>query len=229
MHLEVSLQWPTSQCHYNNIRVIKRGHQAYDLNYLLSYLIVTYDVAVLAHTCGFTCKCVAFINTNHMNNVCNIQLQLVPYTYKNTRWCVKNECCCPRTVNISNVNFTSKISIPPEPVFINMGQQMSGPDSSRGESIRHESDNWRFESPSGRDIFCLKNFDTFARTTVRVSKMNAVARAQLTFQMLTLLQKYRNDKTYSTTCFKQISSGVVRVLIGCQCVAGIDCGNSDLW
>ena len=27
-------------------------------------------------------------------------------------------------------------------------------------------------SPSGRDIFCLKNFDTFPRTPVRVSKMN---------------------------------------------------------
>ena len=45
---------------------------------------------------------------------------------------VENECCCTRTVNISNVNFTSKISIPPEPVFQNMGQQMSGPDSSNG-------------------------------------------------------------------------------------------------
>ena len=30
--------------------------------------------------------------------------------HKNTRSCVENECCCPRTVNISNVNFTSKIS-----------------------------------------------------------------------------------------------------------------------
>ena len=49
---------------------------------------------------------------------------------KNTRWCVEYECCCPRTVNISNVSFTSKISIPPEPVLKNMGQQMSGPDSS---------------------------------------------------------------------------------------------------
>ena len=29
--------------------------------------------------------------------------------HKNTRSCVENECCCPRTVNISNVNFTSKI------------------------------------------------------------------------------------------------------------------------
>ena len=35
----------------------------------------------------------------------------------------------------------------------------------------------------GRDIFCLNNFDTFTRTSVRVSKMNAVARVQLTFQM----------------------------------------------
>ena len=42
--------------------------------------------------------------------------------------------------------------------------------------------NPKFESPSGRDIFCLKNFDIFTRTPVRVSKMNAVARAQLTFQ-----------------------------------------------
>ena len=70
-----------------------------------------------------------------------------------------------------------------------MGQQMSGPDSSIGQSIRHESEGWGFESHSGRDIFCLKNFDTFTRTPVRVSKMNAAARAQLTFQMLTLPQK----------------------------------------
>ena len=105
--------------------------------------------------------------------------------HKSARSCGENECCCSHTVNISNVNFTSKISTPPEPVFNNMGQQMSGPDS-----IRHESGGWGFESPSGRDIFCLKNFDTFRRTPVRVSEMNAVARAQLTFQMITLLQKH---------------------------------------
>ena len=46
-----------------------------------------------------------------------------------------------------------------------------------------------FESPSGRDIFCLKNFDTFTRTPVGVLKMNALACAQLTSQMLTLLKK----------------------------------------
>ena len=37
--------------------------------------------------------------------------------HKNIRSCVENECCCPRTINSSNFNFTSKISIPPEPVF----------------------------------------------------------------------------------------------------------------
>ena len=82
------------------------------------------------------------------------------------------------------------MSIPPEPVFKNMGQQMSGPDSSSDSSIPHESEGWGFESPSGRDIFCLTNFYTFPRTSVRVSKMTAVACAQLTFQTLTLIQKY---------------------------------------
>ena len=38
-------------------------------------------------------------------------------------------------------------------------------------------------------LFCLKNFDTFTRTPVCVSIMNAVARTQLTFQMLTLPKK----------------------------------------
>ena len=28
---------------------------------------------------------------------------------KNTRSCVKNECCCPHTINISNVSFTSNM------------------------------------------------------------------------------------------------------------------------
>ena len=56
--------------------------------------------------------------------------------------------------------------------------------------LEHESKGWGFKSPSGQDIFCLKNFDTFTRTPVRVSKMNAVAWAQLTLQMLTLFKKY---------------------------------------
>ena len=67
---------------------------------------------------------------------------------------------------------------------------MSGPDNSNLKSIRYESEGWGFEFPLARDLFCLKNFDTFTRTSVRVSKINAVARAQLTqltFKMLTLL------------------------------------------
>ena len=61
---------------------------------------------------------------------------------------------------------------------------MSGPDSSNSYNIRHESEGLGFESSSGRDIFCLKNFDTFTRTSVRVSKMNAVVHVQLTIQIL---------------------------------------------
>ena len=40
------------------------------------------------------------------------------------------------------------------------------------------------------DISPPPNFDTSTRTSVRASKMNAVVRAQLTFQMLTFLLKY---------------------------------------
>ena len=54
--------------------------------------------------------------------------------------------------------------------------------------LQRISEVWGFESPSGRGIFCLKNFDTFIRSSVRVSKMNAVARARFTYQMLTLFQ-----------------------------------------
>ena len=45
--------------------------------------------------------------------------------------------------------------------------------------IRHEFEGSGFESPSGRDIFYLKNFDTFIRKPVRVPKMNYVDCAQL--------------------------------------------------
>ena len=58
-------------------------------------------------------------------------------------------------VNISNVNCTTNISIALEPVIKYMRQQLSGPDSLSGKSIRHESEGWVFESPLGRDNFCL--------------------------------------------------------------------------
>ena len=124
--------------------------------------------------------------------------------HKNTRSCAENECCCPRTINISNVNFTSKISIPPEPLFKNMGQQMYDPDSSNSLSIRHESEGWGFESSSGGDIFCLKNFVTFTRTPVRVSKINAVARSQSTFQTLTLLKHIYIIKSMHITTRRRV-------------------------
>ena len=66
-----------------------------------------------------------------------------------------------------------------------------------------------FESPSGQNIFYLKNFDTFARTSVRVSKMNAVAHAQLTFQMLTLLQNTsQTTQRISSSSFNGSSTSV---------------------
>ena len=56
-------------------------------------------------------------------------------------------------------------------------------------------------SPSGLDILGLKKVDIFTRTSVSVSKMNAVAHAQLTLQMLTLLQKYLTRLLHGPDCF----------------------------
>ena len=63
--------------------------------------------------------------------------------------------------------------------------------------------------PSGRDNFCLKDFETFTRTPVRVSKMNDVARTQLKFQ-LNLRQKYlchqsQYSKTWESKCLALIA------------------------
>ena len=75
--------------------------------------------------------------------------------HKNTRSCVENECGCPCTANISNLTLL-QISIPPEPVLKIMVQQTSGPDSSNGKNIWHESECWGFEFSSGRDFSVLK-------------------------------------------------------------------------
>ena len=75
--------------------------------------------------------------------------------------------------------YTAKASIKKT----NMGQQMTGPDSSNGKSIWHESEGWGSSPPRVETCSVKKtNIDTFTRTPVRVSKMNAVARAQLTIQ-----------------------------------------------
>ena len=81
----------------------------------------------------------------------------------------ENKCCCPRTVNISNVNFTTKISIQPEPVFKNMGQQMSGPASSSGLSIRHESEGSGLSHPQV-DTFSVSNTSTLSQEHPFVSR-----------------------------------------------------------
>ena len=93
-------------------------------------------------------------------------------------------------ISMSTVNVQVVISLPPHPVFKKMGQQMSIPDGSNWWSIRHESEGWWFESPLRSKHFLSQNFGTFTRTSVRVSKMNAVARAELTCIMLTSFKEY---------------------------------------
>ena len=57
---------------------------------------------------------------------------------------------------------------------------MSDPDISKYQSIQDDTEYWGFESFSGRGIFRLKIFDNFTRTSIRKSKMNAVATALCT-------------------------------------------------
>ena len=108
----------------------------------------------------------------------NIGPQKLLHFRKNIRSCAENECCCPRTVNISNVNFTSKIYIQREPVFKNIGQQMSGPNSCNGP-------------PAQVETFSVSKTLTLSREhTFVCRKWMLFARAQFTFQMFTLLQIY---------------------------------------
>ena len=117
------------------------------------------------------------------------QSQKLWHFHKNIRSCVENEWCCPRTVNISNVNFTLQKSIPPEPAFKSMGQQMSGPDSSNGKSIWHESEGWGARVPLRSRHFLSQKLWHFHKNIRSCVENECCSRAQLTFQMLTLLQK----------------------------------------
>ena len=96
------------------------------------------------------------LSVTHRSPIGQCLSQKLWHFHKNTRSCVENEWCCRRAVDIYNVNFIKKRCIPAEPVFLYTGQQMTGPDNSIDWSIRHESEGWGFESPSGRDNFCLK-------------------------------------------------------------------------
>ena len=64
----------------------------------------------------------------------------------------------------------TKVSVLPKLVFQNMRQEVSGPDTSNGLNIKHVSEGWGFEFPSGRDTLCIKNFDSFKRTSIQKSK-----------------------------------------------------------
>ena len=80
--------------------------------------------------------------------------------------------------------------MPPEPVFQNIRQQMCGPIAQMVRAFGMKP-KVRDSSPSQVETFS----DTFTKTSVRVSKMRAVSRAELTFQMLTFLKNilYRQN------------------------------------
>ena len=134
--------------------------------------------------------------------------------HKNIRSYVENEWYCPRTVNILNVKLIQKY-------LYRQSQHSKTWDSKFWPWLLKllEDSAWirRFgvRVPPGRDIFCLKDFVTFTRTSVRVSKMNAVVRAQLTFQTLPLLQNVcleiaiRACKRVTSTCSFLIYRGLL--------------------
>ena len=111
-------------------------------------------------------------------------------TFTRTSFVCRKWMLLPRTVNISNANFTSKIYIPPKPVFKTwdskrlalIAQMVRAFGMARRLGVRF---------PFRAKIFCLKNFDTFTRTSVPVSKTNVVAHAQLKIQNITVLRKYK--------------------------------------
>ena len=64
-----------------------------------------------------------------------------------------------RTVNIANGNFTTTISMPPEPVFQNMGEQMSGLDKT--QMVRAFDMNTKVSSSPQVEAFLSHNLRHF--------------------------------------------------------------------
>ena len=89
---------------------------------------------------------------------------------------------------ISNVYFTTKNIYIARASFQKHGTPSIWPWLLKyTQSIQHEPEGWKWESPASQDIFCLKkNIDTFTRASVCESKMLLPV---ITFQMLTSLQK----------------------------------------
>ena len=114
-----------------------------------------------------------------------------------------------RTSRRSGVNFTAlSLSSPPSAAY--MRQWTEGPSVTTINITLTPGASFNIEiTPSGREFSDSKTF-TFTRTPVLVSKMNAVARAQLTFQIVILLQKYlyrqsQCSKTWNSQCLALIA------------------------
>ena len=92
--------------------------------YIYAYILILYCVSTFGMNTKVGCPSPYQVETFFSVSKTSKHL------HKSIRSCVENECCFPGTINISNVNFTSQISIPTEPVFKNTGQEMYDPDSS---------------------------------------------------------------------------------------------------
>ena len=105
--------------------------------------------------------------------------------HKNIRYCVKNECCCPRTVNISNVNFTFKRYL------YRQSQCCKTWDSKCQALIAKMHSAWTrrlgARVPLRSRYFLSQKLWHFYKNIRSCVKMNVVAHAQLTSKMLTSL------------------------------------------
>ena len=94
---------------------------------------------------------------------------------KNVLSWVENECCCPRRVNISYVNFITRYLYHHSQYSTTWDSKWMALAAHMVRAFGNRSLRVRAPLRSRHLIFCLKNFDTFTRTCFCESKMNAVA------------------------------------------------------
>ena len=110
-----------------------------------------------------------------------------------------NDAACAQLI-FQMMPLQTKVSIPPYPLYQNMRHYLT-PAAQIARLFRMNPKVGIFKPPSDWLIFCSKTFDTSTRTCVRDSKINAVACAQLIFQISTLQTKiyiYHQSKCSKT-------------------------------
>ena len=121
-------------------------------------------------------------------------------------WCLFPELCSNEGYKHQNNTRVSAWTAPHKSTYIILFL------TRHNESI-NDAKNEDLHTSSRVSFSVSKTFYNFPRTLVRVSKMNAVARAQLTYQMLTLLKKYlycqsQCSKTWDSKCLALIAQQV---------------------